>query len=54
MSTKMTKPLIKIMNKHIKCHIVKLANVIKLFWNKYVWKDALWTEKGLKCSRYII
>ena len=34
----MTKPLIKMKNKHIKCHIVKWANVNKLFWNKYVWK----------------
>ena len=34
----MTKPLIKMMNKHIKFHIVKWANVLKLFWNKNLWK----------------
>ena len=38
MSTKMTKPVLKMMNKQIKRHIIKWANVIKLFWNKYVWK----------------
>ena len=45
MSTQMTKLLIKMENKHIKCHIVKWANVINLFWNKYVWKNAFWTEE---------
>ena len=54
MSTKMTKPPIKMMNKHIKCNIVKWANVIKLLWNKYVQKYTLWTEERSKCSWYII
>ena len=26
-------------NKYIKCHIAKWADVIKLFWNKYVQKN---------------
>ena len=38
MSTKMTKPVIKMMNKQIKYHIIKWANVIKLFWNQYIRK----------------
>ena len=38
MSNKMTKTVIKMINKQIKCHITKWDNVIKLFWNQYVWK----------------
>ena len=26
-------------NEHIKCRIIKWANVIKLFWNKYIQKN---------------
>ena len=29
---------LKLINKHIKCHILKLENDIKLFWIKYVLK----------------
>ena len=54
MSTKMTKLIIKIHNKHIKGHIVKWAIVIKMFLNTYVWKNAFRTEKHTKCSWYII
>ena len=54
MSTKMNEPVLKMMNKHMKCHIVKRANFIKLFWNKYVQKNALRTEELSKCSWYII
>ena len=50
----MTKPLTKMKNKYIKCHIVKWANLIKLFWNKYVWKNSLRIEERSKCSWYII
>ena len=32
----MNKRKLKLINKHIKCLIVKWANVIKLFWIKYV------------------
>ena len=49
-----------ITNKHIKCHIVKWANDIKLlwikyvFWIKYVKKNALWTGERSKCSLCIV
>ena len=34
----MNEPVLKMKNKRIKCNIFKSANVIKLFWNEYVWK----------------
>ena len=42
------------MNKYIICHIDKWENDIKLFWNKYVQKNALWTEERSKCSWFIV
>ena len=54
MSTKMTNLLIKMENKHIKCHIFKWANVVKLFWNKYAQKKAFLNEERTKCSWYFI
>ena len=39
MSTKLNEQKIKLINKHIKCNIVKLENDIKLFWIKYVLKN---------------
>ena len=54
MSTKMNEQELKLINKHIKCHIVKWANDIKIFWNKYVRKNAFRTEERSKCSWYII
>ena len=54
MSTKMTKPLIKMKNKNIKCHIVKWANVIKMFWTEYVRKNEFQTEDRTKFSCYNI
>ena len=54
MSTKMTELTIKMENKHIKYHIFKLANVIKMFWNKYVPKKSSLTEECTKCAWYII
>ena len=60
MSTKMNEQELKLVNKHMKCHIVKLANDIKLFWIKYVlWikyvqKNELWTEERSKCSWSIV
>ena len=38
MSTNMIEITIKMENAHIIYHIMKLAVVIKLFWNKYVQK----------------
>ena len=54
MSTKMTKLQIKMQNKHIKGEIVKWANIIKLFWNKYAQKNEFWTEERTKWSWYMI
>ena len=51
MSTKMIELLIKIENKHTKCHIFKLPDVIKLFWNKYVRKNAFRTEEHILGGR---
>ena len=50
----MTKLQIKMDNKHIKCHIIKWGNVIKLFWNNYVQKNAFRNEEHTECAWYII
>ena len=54
MSTKMTKPVLKMMNKQIKYHIIQWANIIKLFYHQYVWKNTLWFEERSKCSIWLI
>ena len=60
MSTKMNEQELKLINKHMKCHNVKSANDIKLFWIKYVlWikyvrKNELWTEERSKCYWCIV
>ena len=54
MSTKTNEQELKVLNKHIKCHIVKWANDIKLFWNNYLRKNALLTEERSKCSWCIV
>ena len=41
-------------NKHIKCHIIKWADVIKLLWNKYIQKNASGTEERTGCDWYVI
>ena len=45
---------LKLINRHIKCHIVKWANDVKLFWIKYVQKNELWTEERSKCAWCIV
>ena len=50
----MTKLLIKIENKYIKCRNIKWADVIKLFWNKDVRKNKFRTEERTECPVYII
>ena len=60
MSTKMNEQELKLINNRIKCHIVKSANYIELFWMKYVFwikyvrKNALWTEERSKHSWCIV
>ena len=45
MSTLMTERLIKMKNQHIKYVIMKWADVINLFWNKYVQKNTCQTKE---------
>ena len=42
------------MDKQIKCHIIKWVHVIKLFWNNYVLENALLFKERLKCSILLI
>ena len=50
MSTKMIGIPIKMKNTQIRYFIMKWADVIKLFWNKYVQKITCQTKERIECA----
>ena len=54
MSTQMKELPNKMKNKHDKYFIMKQDDVIKLFWNKYIWKKTFQAEELTEHSDKVI